>query len=128
MNVGAIESPRPIPHNRLKMKSDAANNGEKRFYRVASVGEIPPGTGRPVAVAGDEIALFNFNGEYHAISDLCPHRGASLAEGFLDGGKVFCPWHCFDFNLKTGECGMVPSLRVRTYDVKIEGEDIFVAC
>jgi NAD(P)H-dependent nitrite reductase small subunit len=112
----------------MEMHNDAANNEEKRYYRVASINEIPPGTGRMAEVAGEDIALFNFNGEYYAIDDLCPHRGASLAEGFLDGGKVFCPWHCFDFNLKTGECEMVPSLRVRTYDVKISGEDIFVAC
>ena len=110
------------------MNSDAMNNLEKRYYRAASIGEIPPGAGRLVEVGGEEVALFNFNGEYYAISDLCPHRGASLAEGFLDGGKVFCPLHCFDFNLKTGECATVPSLRVRTYEVKISGEDIFVAC
>ena len=110
------------------MNFDATNNLEKRYYRVASIGEISLGAGRVVEVGGEEVALINFNGEYYAISDLCPHRGASLAEGFLDGGKVFCPWHCFDFNLKTGECGTVPSLRVRTYEVKIVGEDIFVAC
>ncbi|MGH9753090.1 MAG: Rieske (2Fe-2S) protein [Blastocatellia bacterium] len=107
--------------------SSAANNGEKLYYRVASISDIPPGTGRSIEVAGEEIALFNFNGEYYAISDMCPHRGASLAEGFLDGGNVFCPWHCFDFSLKTGECATVPSLRVRTYEVKIAGEDIFIA-
>jgi NAD(P)H-dependent nitrite reductase small subunit len=112
----------------METHTDAANNEEKRYYRVASINEIPPGTGRMVEVAGEDIALFNFNGEYYAIDDLCPHRGASLAEGFLDGGKVFCPLHCFDFNLKTGECEMVSSLRVRTYDVKISGEDIFIAC
>jgi nitrite reductase/ring-hydroxylating ferredoxin subunit len=132
MKVGVIESPQPIPHNRplmkMEMRSDVANNVEKRFYRVASTGEIPPGAGRLVEVAGEGVALFNFNGEYHAISDMCPHRGASLADGFLDGDKVFCPWHCFDFSLKTGECEMVPSLRVRTYDVKIVGEDIYIAC
>jgi NAD(P)H-dependent nitrite reductase small subunit len=128
MKLGAIESPRPIPHNRLRMNSDAANNGEKRYYRAASIGEIPSGAGRLVEVAGEEIALFNLNGEYYAISDMCPHRGASLTRGFLEGGKVFCPWHCFDFNLKTGECATVPSLRVRTYEVKISGENIFVAC
>ena len=110
------------------MNSDVAHNGEKRYHKVVSIGEIPPGTGRVVEVAEQEVALFNFNSEYYAISDMCPHRGASLAEGFLDGGKVFCPWHCFDFNLKTGECAMVPSLRVQTYEVKIVGEDIFVVC
>jgi nitrite reductase (NADH) small subunit len=112
----------------MKMDSDVASDGEKRYYRVASITEIPPGTGRPVEVAGEEIAIFSFNGEYYAISDMCPHRGASLAEGFLDGGKVFCPLHCFDFDLKTGECATVPSLRVRTYEINIVGEDIFVAC
>jgi nitrite reductase/ring-hydroxylating ferredoxin subunit len=128
LKVGAIESAQPIPHNRRKMNSDTTNNVEKRYYRVASIGEVAPGAGRLAEIAGEEIALFNYNGEYYAISDMCPHRGASLAEGFLDGGKVFCPWHCFDFNLKTGECAMVPSLRVRTYEVKIVGEDILVAC
>jgi NAD(P)H-dependent nitrite reductase small subunit len=112
----------------MEMKSGAADNAEKRYCWVASIGEIPPGAGRMVEVGGEEVALFNFNGEYYATSDMCPHRGASLAEGFLDGGKVFCPLHCFDFNLKTGECATVPSLRIRTYEVKIAGEDIFVAC
>ena len=128
MKLLAIESPQPIPHNRLRMNSDAANNEEKQYYWAASIGEIPPGAGRLVDVAGEEIALFNVNGEYYAISDMCPHRGASLTQGFLDGGKVFCPLHCFDFNLKTGECATVPSLSVRTYEVKIAGENIFIAC
>lgn len=110
------------------MSSDAADNGEKRYHKVASISEIPMGSGLVIGVAEQEVALFNFNGQFYAISDMCPHRGASLAEGFLDGGKVFCPWHCFDFNLETGECSMVPSLRVQTYEVKIVGEDIFVAC
>jgi len=108
------------------MDFDAANNGEKRCQKVASVGEIPLGAGRLVEVAEQDIALFNFNGEYYAISDMCPHRGASLAEGFLNGCKVFCPWHCFDFDLKTGECATVPSLRVQTYEVRIVGDGIFI--
>ena len=103
-------------------------NDEHRYHKVASVGEIPMGSGQVVEIDGQQIALFNSNGEFHAINDLCPHRGASLAEGFLDGGKVFCPWHCFDFSLKTGECTMVPSLRVKTYEVRVQGEDILIAC
>src|SRR5262249_19460103 len=110
------------------MNSDAMNNLEKRYYRAASICEIPSGAGRRVEVGGEGGALFNFNGEYYAISDLCPHRGASLTRRFLDGGKVFCPLHCIDFNLKTGECATVPSLCVRTYEVKIAGENIFIAC
>ncbi|MBO0861911.1 MAG: non-heme iron oxygenase ferredoxin subunit [Chloracidobacterium sp.] len=112
----------------MEQNSETTNNEGKRYYRAASIGEIPRGSGRMVEVGGEEIALFNFNGEYYATSDMCPHRGASLTGGFLDGGKIFCPWHCFDFSLKTGECEMVPSMRVRIYEVRIEGEDILVAC
>jgi nitrite reductase (NADH) small subunit len=108
--------------------NDVMNNEEKRYYRVGSISDVAPGSGCVVERDEGDIALFNLNGEYFAISDMCPHRGASLAEGFIDGGKVFCPWHCFDFNLKTGGCEMVPSLRVQTYDVKIVGEDIYIAC
>ncbi len=110
------------------MNSDTANTAEKRYHKVASIGEIPMGAGKMIEVAELDIALFNYNGQFYAISDMCPHRGASLADGFLDGGKVFCPWHCFDFNLKTGACEMVSSLCVQAYEVKVEGEDIFVAC
>ncbi len=99
---------------------------EKRYYKVADVHEVLPGSGKRVEINGDDIAVFNFKGEYFAINDLCPHRGASLSEGFLDAGKVFCPWHCFDFNLKTGECTTVPSIRVQAYEVKVEGDEVFV--
>ncbi len=103
------------------------NTGGRRAHKVAAVDEIARGSGKKVEVEGDEIAIFNFNGIFYAISDICPHRGAPLSEGFLDAGKVFCPWHCFDFNLKTGECTTVPSLSVRTYELKIEGDDILIS-
>jgi NAD(P)H-dependent nitrite reductase small subunit len=104
------------------------NSGETRSHKVATVDEIARGSGKKVEVGGNEIAIFNFNGIFYAISDICPHRGAPLSEGFLEAGKVFCPWHCFDFNLQTGECTTVPSLNVRTYEVKIEGDDVLILC
>lgn len=102
------------------------NGGEKRYHKVATIHDVRPGSGISVKVDRDEIAIFSASGEFYAVNDLCPHRGAPLSEGFLDAGKVFCPWHCFDFNLKTGECTTVPSMRVQTYEVKIEGDDIYV--
>lgn len=100
---------------------------EGRIYRkVATIADLPLGTGMKVSVEQDDIALFNLKGEIYAINDLCPHRGAPLSEGLLEDGKVFCPWHCFDFNLQTGESQMVPHLRVATYPVKVENGDIFI--
>jgi NAD(P)H-dependent nitrite reductase small subunit len=104
----------------------SSSTEEKSYRKIADVGEVPPGAGVRVTIGNDEIALFNLNGEFYAINDLCPHRGASLSDGFLEQDKVFCPWHCFDFNLKTGESQVASHLRVATYPVKVEDGGIFI--
>lgn len=99
---------------------------EKTYRKAAAVADIPLGGGIKVTIDGDDLALFNSGGEFYAISDCCPHRGAPLSEGFLEQDKVFCPLHCFDFNLKTGECGVASHLTVATYPTKVEDGDIFI--
>lgn len=99
---------------------------EKTYRKVAAVGDVPPGCGIQVTIENDDLALFNVGGEFFVIDDLCPHRGAPLSQGFLEQDKVFCPLHCFDFNLKTGESQVASHLRVATYPTKTENGDIFV--
>ena len=72
---------------------------ELAYVAVAQVGAIPEGTGRAYAVEGRMVAVFNDGGEYFAIDDLCPHMGASLAEGYLEEGVVACPWHAWRFRV-----------------------------
>ena len=101
---------------------------ESQFFRVASIKEIPLRTGKTVQAGGQDIALFNVDGTFRAVSDFCPHRGASLGEGFLDptGTKVLCPFHLFDFCLLTGASETAPGMKITTYEVKVEGEEVFV--
>ncbi|NOT58786.1 MAG: Rieske 2Fe-2S domain-containing protein [Acidobacteria bacterium] len=101
---------------------------EPQFHRVASITEIHPRTGKTVAIGDQDIALFNVDGVFRAVNDFCPHRGASLGEGFLDptGTKVLCPFHLFDFCLLTGESETAPSMKIATYEVRVEGGDVFV--
>jgi len=68
------------------------------FVNVATVEEIPPGTGRTVEVQGVWIALFNVDGSFYALDNTCPHAGGPLGEGCLDGHIVECPWHGWRFN------------------------------
>lgn len=103
-----------------------SSESEKPFHRVAAVGDVPLGCGIQVTIDHNDIALFNVGGEFFAIDDLCPHRGAALSQGFLEQDKVFCPLHCFDFNLKTGESQVASHLRVSTYPTKTENGDVFV--
>lgn len=65
---------------------------------------------------GDEVAVFNVDGEYYAIDNFCPHKGAPLSEGQLCGHIVECSLHGWQFDVRTGECLTVAE-RIRTYRV-----------
>jgi len=69
---------------------------------------------------GDEVAVFNVGGEYYAIENFCPHKGAPLSDGLLCGHVVECSLHGWQFDVRTGECLTVPE-RIKTYKVVCEG-------
>jgi len=97
------------------------------FVKVATTDEIPDQSCKRVEVNGEPIAVFNLGGEIHAIHDVCTHAEASLCEGEIDGDEVLCPLHFATFNIKTGECTGPPADEdVKTYQVKVEGEDVLV--
>jgi len=97
------------------------------FVTVARVGEIAPGTGRQVTVGERWVGLFNIKGEYHAIDNLCLHRGGPLCDGPIGGAIVTCPWHGWQYDVTTGVNTMDENERVDHYDVKIEGDAVLVA-
>lgn len=101
----------------------------KEYYRVARVGEIGPGTGKMVRV-GDETDCAVFlteSGEYYATGALCSHQNEPLDRGRLEGCEVICRRHHLRFNLRTGDCTNAGGYGLRTYEVKIEDDDIYVA-
>lgn len=96
------------------------------FETVAKVGDIPIGKGAAYEVNGRVVAVFNDDGTYRAMDDMCPHMGASLSTGFLESSEVTCPWHAWRFDIKTGTWCDNPSLKIDTFEVKVEGDDIQV--
>jgi nitrite reductase (NADH) small subunit/3-phenylpropionate/trans-cinnamate dioxygenase ferredoxin subunit len=98
------------------------------FERVARVGDIPEGQGRAYLVKRHLIAVFNVQGEYRAINDSCPHMGASLAQGYLEGDIVYCPWHAWRFCVCDGLWADAPksNLRTPTYEVQVTNGEICV--
>ena len=97
------------------------------FVKVASLSDLAPGSALTVEVNGKEIALFNVGGTVYATDNTCLHQGGPLGEGSLEGEVVTCPWHLWEYNVRTGEKLGAGSLRVATYPVKVEGSDIKVA-
>lgn len=97
------------------------------FVRVAAVADVPVGKTRLVMVADKMIALCNVGGTFYALDNFCLHRGGPLSEGHLDGEKIECPWHGWQFNVRTGGVVVSPDMKVDTYEVKVEGDDVLIA-
>ncbi len=72
------------------------------FVEVARVDDIPTHRGLCVKIRGIDIGLFRVGDGVHAMENQCPHAGAPLSEGELDGFTVFCPQHGWDFDVRTG--------------------------
>ena len=97
------------------------------FVKAATISDLKPGENKIVNVGGTEVALFNVNGQFFAISNTCPHRGGPLGEGFLEEDVVTCPWHGWKFNVKNGVSPVMPTVKIPAYQVKVEGNDVMVA-
>jgi nitrite reductase (NADH) small subunit/3-phenylpropionate/trans-cinnamate dioxygenase ferredoxin subunit len=97
------------------------------FVTVATVHDVPPGTGRTVEVNGIWIALFNAGGTFYAIDNACPHAGGPLGEGKLNGTVVECPWHGWKFSVVSGQREGNPNFEVPCCRVRVDGESIQIA-
>ena len=96
--------------------------------KVAARVELPPGARKLVDLDGRAIAVFNVDGDYFAIDDVCTHDGGPLAEGALDGPEIRCPRHGARFDVRTGKALCLPAVEpVDVHAVEVRGDDICVA-
>lgn len=96
------------------------------FIKVAKTSDLAPGEKMLVEYEDEDVGLFNLDGTFYAISDVCTHDGGPLVEGSLEGEYIICPRHGARFNIKTGAQTMPAFAPVPLYQVKVEGEDIFI--
>ena len=96
------------------------------FVKVAKASDVEEGKGLIVWAKTVKVALFRCEGALFAIRNQCPHMGGDLGEGLLTGDVVRCPWHGWKFNVKTGQSPDTEVVGVRTYEVRVEGEDVYV--
>ena len=96
------------------------------FVKMATLDDLPPGGAREVEYDGRIYALFNVDGIVSAIDGICPHQGGPLADGMLEGTCVTCPWHGWQFDIRTGRTPLGARIKQAVYDVKVEGRDVFV--
>lgn len=98
------------------------------LVKVASVSDIPPGSAKTVEFMGEPVAVFNIKGAFYAIHNTCLHQGGPLGEGFVNDSDmtVECPWHGWAYKLESGQTTFDPGKKVKTYNVKVQGSDVFI--
>ena len=96
------------------------------FTKCAKVNEVTDGSPKFVTIGGNDVALFNVNGEIFACANSCAHQGGPLSEGFVEGKIVTCPWHNWKYDVSSGECLSNPSIKIANYKTKIDGDDILI--
>jgi len=89
------------------------------FERVGRVEDFPQRRGRAVRVAGEVVAVFRVGSSVFALRDACPHMGASLADGRIDGGCVECHWHHWRFDLASGQAEERSWAKAARYEVRV---------
>jgi nitrite reductase/ring-hydroxylating ferredoxin subunit len=96
-------------------------------FKLAERNDVPDGQrGLVVEAAGRHIAIFKVGGQFHAVDNRCLHQGASLGDGFLEGACITCPWHGWRYDVVSGTCLDNPQLKLRTFPLRLEGEEIWV--
>lgn len=93
---------------------------------VGSLDEIPENGMAEYNVDGQSVLVCRAGDAVHAVSAICPHRGAQLGQGTLNGTSVVCPWHEWEFDVETG-CGLTnPVSALCSYAITIRNGEIVV--
>ena len=82
---------------------------------------LAPGERRVVGMDDTQIVVFNLDGQYYAIENVCTHDGGQLAGGTVEGDHIICPRHGARFCLRTGAALSAPAYEpINTFPVRIE--------
>jgi 3-phenylpropionate/trans-cinnamate dioxygenase ferredoxin subunit len=94
---------------------------------VASEAELTPGERRVVETPAGPIAVFNLDGDYFAIEDLCTHDGGELASGRCEGDQIICPRHGARFCIRDGRALTPPAYEdIETFPVRVHEGNVQV--
>jgi nitrite reductase (NADH) small subunit len=86
----------------------------------------PPGQVAEAEAAGVTVCLANIDGELRAMDNLCPHRGAPLGQGSIEGDAVMCPWHAWLFDTTTGVAAAPERGRVAVFSLEVVGDAVMI--
>lgn len=95
--------------------------------KVGDTAQIPEGRRKVIFYEQREVVIFNVNGSFYALENLCPHRKGPLSEGTIVDGTIVCPLHGARFDIETGQ-GLAGPHRcdLKTYPIEVDGSEISI--
>jgi len=97
------------------------------WTKLGSRDSVSIGSGKEFTVNGIGVAVFNVDGRFYATEARCRHQDGPLAEGNLKGEIVECPWHFWNYNVRTGKLlDYLKDVKLNTYSIEVKGNDIYI--
>jgi nitrite reductase (NADH) small subunit len=97
------------------------------FVKLTTQSELPaPGEAKEFEVGDKLICVANVSGTISAMDNVCLHQGGPLGQGMIEGDKIVCPWHGWQYDPKTGQAAHNPAARVSVYPLRVENSDVMI--
>ena len=122
-----------VPHRVVPYHSGRTDvNAEQRprtmkTIELCKTSDVDEGSAIKVDVDDLSLAVFNLNGAFYVMDDLCSHGPGSLSEGYIKGDTIECDFHNGSFNIKTGDVVEPPCMiPQKVYKVVINDDTVCV--
>ncbi len=96
------------------------------WVAICRADEVLEGSVKHVRYGGRAIAVTRVEGNVFAVDDACPHHGASLAQGDLEGYFLYCPLHAWSFDVRSGEAFFPKGAKVACFGVEEREDHVFL--
>lgn len=96
------------------------------WVRVAAADDCEVGSAQEFIVADRVVALFRVGDTFYALDGICPHQGGPLGKGRLSGCILTCPWHGWQYDVRTGQHQVNQSIRHTSFPVKVDAGIVYV--
>ena len=98
-----------------------------KYFPVAKISQVPEGEAVFLNVNGQAVLLCQVDGQFYAVSAICPHAGQKLYGGRLQGWEVVCPLHRARFDVRNGACTAAPAAEsLRSFPVLLEAGKVSI--
>ena len=97
------------------------------YVKLTTQSELPAeGEAKEFELGDKTICVANVNGTITAMDNVCLHMGGPLGQGYIEGNKLVCPWHGWEYDPKTGQLEDDPKTKLAVYPIKVENGDVMV--